>query len=290
MSGNIFRQACLVQLSTSCWQGCKALEPSILESRFGESEWLSGRKYLVSPESLAPIKAVVGRARKFMERNALPFPIKGLTLVPKEMLSRVDAGLDRIRAEFFDEVESFIGKYADERLAAQVNLGELFSESDYPLDIEGKFRFEWRFLTLDVPGKSGVLPPEVYEREKEKFQAMMEETRQIAVAALREEFSQILHHMIERLSGEGKPKRFKSSMVEKMQHFLGCFDDRNLFHDESLSELVGKAREIISGVSPESLRDSDQLRSRISAEMGQLKESLDRALEDLPRRKIRLTA
>ena len=35
-------------------------------------------------------------------------------------------------------------------------LGDLYNEADYPMDITRKFRFEWRFLTLDVPGKSTV--------------------------------------------------------------------------------------------------------------------------------------
>ncbi len=30
---------------------------------------------------------------------------------------------------------------------------------------------------MDVPGKSGILSPELYQREKEKFQTLLEETR-----------------------------------------------------------------------------------------------------------------
>ena len=33
---------------------------------------------------------------------------------------------------------------------------------------------------MDVAGKSGILSPELYEREKEKFQTLMEETRELA--------------------------------------------------------------------------------------------------------------
>jgi hypothetical protein len=42
----------------------------------------------------------------------------------------------------------------------------------------------------------------------------MEETRELATVALREEFAEIVRHMVERLSGEqdGKPKKFKNSI------------------------------------------------------------------------------
>lgn len=291
---NIFNQACLVQLATSCWNGTKALDQSVMESRFtgSESEWLSGRKCLVNPESISPIKAVVGRARTFLDKLALPFPIKGLTLVPKEMLTRIDNGLEEIKEDFLAEVELFVLGYEDERKKAEKSLGELFNEADYPIEIRQRFRFEWRFLTMDVPGKSGILSPEIYEREKEKFKAMMDETRELAIVALREEFSGLVDHMLERLTGEedGKPKRFKASMLDKMQGFLSTFDDRNLFDDKALTDLVNTAKTIVTDVSADKLRENSKLRSRIGSKMGTLKQAVDKTLEDLPRRKIRLAA
>lgn len=294
MSQNIFQQACLIQLSTSCWQGTKSLESSVIEAKFNEkqSDWLSGRKYLVNPESLSPVKAVVSRARISIDKLALPFPIKGLTLVPKEMLKRVDEGLAELKTEFTAEVRQFLAQYEFEREKAERNLGELFNALDYPIDVSAKFKFEWRFLTLDVPGRSRILSAEIYEREKAKFQSMMEETRELAMTALREEFNGIVQHMLDRLTGEedGKPKRFKASMIDKMQAFLATFDDRNLFDDDVLANLVNRAKDIVSDVSAEGLRENARLRKKITTKMAAVKNAIDKAIEDLPRRKIRLAA
>src|SRR5208337_5418674 len=127
-----------------------------------------------------------------------------------------------MKSEFETEVDKFIEKYEEEREKARESLGYLFNEADYPINVRQKFRFEWRFITMDVPGKSGILSPELYEREKEKFQTLMEETRELATVALREEFAGIVRHMVERLSGEedGKPKRFQASMLDKMGEFF----------------------------------------------------------------------
>jgi hypothetical protein len=143
-----------------------------------------------------------------------------------------------------------------------------------------------------VPGRSGILFPELYEREKEKFQTLMEETRELATVALREEFAGIVRHMVERLSGEqdGKPKRFQSSMLEKMGEFLASFGDRNLFNDDKLAGLVSQARDVINGLSTDELRQDANLRKYIADEMNHLRISVDGALEDLPRRKIRMAA
>jgi hypothetical protein len=224
MDENIFQKACLVQLSTSCWQGSRMLDPSVME-QIGNSEWLKGRKYLVNPEILNPIRAVISRARKDLERSALPFPLNGLILVPKERIRAVEEILGRHRREFQQEVARFVEGYEEARKLAQRGLGELFSDFDYPVNIQPKFGFEWRYLTLETPGKYRILSPEIYEREQQKFLEMMEETRQLAMSALRQEFAECVDHMVERLTNdpEGKSKVFKNCMVEKVQAFLDSF-------------------------------------------------------------------
>jgi hypothetical protein len=260
--------------------------------RIGNADWLRGAKVLIDPDCLSSVRAVLSKARTYLAKSALPFPIHGLTLVPKETLSRIDEALCGMKAEFESEVEKFIGGYETEREKARESLGPLFNDADYPIDVRRKFRFEWRFITMDVPGRSGILSPDLYEREKEKFKALMEETRELATVALREEFAGIVRHMVERLSGEedGKPKRFQASMLDKMGEFLDSFGDRNLFHDEKLSALVDQARDVVSGLSTEELRQDGNLRRYIAEEMDQLRVAVDGALEDLPRRKIRMAA
>lgn len=289
MKTDIFQEACLLRLKTSCWQGSRMLAPAVME-KIGNSEWVRGRKHLISPAALNPIRAVVSRARKDMERQSLPFPVVGLTLVPKEQLSRIEDCLSKHRTDYWREVAKFEAHFEEAREAARENLGDLFCEADYPINIRGRFGFEWQYFTLDVPGKVGVLSPEIYRREKEKFYAMMDETRELAVAALRQEFADHVSHIVERLtrSADGKPKIFKNCMVEKIQAYLDVFDARNLFGDEQLAELVEQAKSIVGGVSPESIRENVWLKNSIAEGMGKIKQTIDQAIIDLPRRKIRL--
>jgi hypothetical protein len=289
MERNIFQEACLVQLSTSCWQGSRMLDAAVME-QIGSSEWLKGRKHLVNPETLNPVRAVISRARKDLERNALPFPITGLTLVPKERIAAVDDILGRHQNDFQQEVERFIEGYEEARELARQGLAELFSDFDYPIGIREKFGFEWRYLALETPGKYQILTPEIYEREKAKFQAMMEETRELATAALRQEFADCVSHMVERLTSdpEGKTKVFKNCMVEKVRAFLDSFSGRNLFQDDALAGLLEQARSVLHGVDPDQIRENIWLKHRIADQMSKVKATLDEAITDLPRRKLRL--
>jgi hypothetical protein len=180
--------------------------------------------FLINPELLGPIKTAVHQARNNIKKFALPFPITSIYLVPKDNLTIVDERLQYYKERFWKKVTEFEALYGEAREEAKSVLGDLFNETDYPADIRTKFRFEHRYLTLGLPGKTSVLNPEIYEREKEKFQSLMEETRELAMVALREEFGQLVTHLTERLnSNDGKPKVLRTAMFNKMHEFSRQF-------------------------------------------------------------------
>jgi len=53
---------------------------------------------------------------------------------------------------------------------------------------------------------------------------------------------------------------------------------------------VDQARDVVNGLSTDELRQEANLRKYTAEEMDQLRISVDGALEDLPRRKIRMAA
>lgn len=289
--GDLFQRACLIQLATSCWLGTRNLPPAIL-NKIGKGEWIRGKKLLINPEYLGPIHTTIHRARTFLKQYALPFPLTGLTLVPKDSLQVVDAGLKAFEAEYWERVQAFVKSYESAREEAKAILGELFHEADYPIHIEDKFKFQWRFLVLDIPHKSSVLTPEIYQREMRKFQELMEETRELAMVALREEFGQVLQALTDKLTGgsDGKPKVIRSSMLNKLNEFLESFQNRNLFEDDKLAELIEQARSVMNQVSPYALKYNEVLRQKVSAEMQRLSNEVEKAIEELPRRRIRMAA
>jgi len=209
--------------------------------------------------------------------------------VSKEALTQIDEKLQEYKKQFWDKVQDFELLFEIAKEEAMGYLGDLYNEADYPIDITRKFRFEWRFLTLDVPGKSTVLQPEIYEREKEKFQPMMDETRELAISALREEFAKIINGLTEKLNKNStQPRVIKSSMFNKMREFLDGFGTRNIFEDEVLVELSQQAKDLIEGVSPDGIKKNDIMLQKIKNEMNELKFAIDSAIEDMPRRKIRM--
>ena len=285
---NIFEKGCLIQLSISKWGGVKKISDSQLAQMTDVHEWLTATKKLVDPESLKPICKVGNAARTYLTGISLPFPIQGMVFIPKEMITRVDQKLEEFKTEFSQTVASFLQDYDKLRETAMVYLGELFNEIDYPVHVEEKFSFTWRFIILDVPnGKSGILSPEVYEREKEKFIQTMEEARSMAIESLREEFASMVERITERFTqnGDGKSKVFKNATVESFYEFFETFKERNIFRDEHLAQLVERAQAVLGGVSAENIRTNADLKENIRGGMAEVEGVMAVALAR-PRRKI----
>jgi hypothetical protein len=285
---NIFEKGCLVQLSASVWGAARKINTEQLSDMEVSHDWLSATKKLVDPDSLKPLNKVVNTARSYLTGLTLPFPLHGMVFIPKEMISKVDNGLESYRSDFNAAVETFLSKYDELRDVAMVHLGDLFSEFDYPVDVRKKFCFVWRFVILDVPnGNTGILSPEVYEREKEKFVRTMEEARELAVQSLREEFSGMVQRITDRFSNghDTKPKVFKNGTVHNFYEFFETFKERNIFKDEQLAELVERAREILGGQPAEAIRSDDQIKERIGKAMKDVEDSMAEILS-MPRRRV----
>ena len=285
---NIFEKGCLVQLSSSVWGASRKITSDKLNGIANSSEWLTASKKLVDPESLKPVKKVVNSARTYLTGASLPFPIHGMAFVPKDLIETVDTELQGFKERFTEEVEQFMMDYDQLRVIAMNYLGDLFSEADYPVDLEKKFSFAWRFVILDVPnGNVGVLSPQVYAREKEKFIQTMEEARQLAVESLREEFGSMVERLTERFSNgpDGKPKVFKNATVESFYDFFETFKQRNIFNDTGLAELVDRAQAILGGNSAEHIRSNESVKDRIGTQMASVEASMAELFE-MPRRKI----
>jgi len=285
---NLFEKGCLIQLSVRKWGGIKKIDKNWLAQMIESSEWMNATKKLVDPESLKPICKVGNTARTYLNRISLPFPLQGMVFIPKEMISRVDARLTEFKEEFNQSVSTFIDDYDSLRETAMIYLGDLFNEVDYPVNMWDKFAFAWRFIILDVPnGNSGILAPEVYEREKEKFIQTMDQARELAIVSLREEFASMVERITERFteSSDGKPKIFKNTTVDSFYEYFETFKERNIFKDEQLAQLVERAQAVLGNTSANQVRSNQEIKNNIRAGMVDIEEAMAQAL-NRPRRKI----
>ena len=277
------------------WFGvCKSLtreQKDLAADSFGANgDVLSAGKKLVDTRhpKYKAVTAVRNRIVQYWKAVSLPYPEPGLRLIRQDRIDAFDRQMRELHSELLEAVEQLDLHYDALKTAARRRLGSLYSESDYPVTLSGLFAVEWDFPSVEPPDYLRQLNPTLYEQECERVRSRFEESVRLAQEAFLAEFSQVVSHLCERLSGDqdGKPKIFRDSAVNNLREFFERFRSLNVGSDAELERLVDQAQDIVRGVQPEALRTQTNLRQQIATQLSGVQSVLDGLLVDRPRRNI----
>jgi hypothetical protein len=193
-----------------------------------------------------------------------------------------------MQAELAEAVESLNEHFDELKQAARDRLGRLFNRADYPESLIGLFRIEHDYPSVEPPNYLRELSPELFRQEQARVAARFEEAVRLTEEAFVGEFGKLISHLTERLSGndDGKPKVFRDSAVENLSEFFARFRQLNVSNNAQLDDLVSQAQQVIRGVEPQQLRDSNSLRQNVATQLSAVQSVLDGLLVDRPRRNI----
>jgi hypothetical protein len=255
-----------------------------------EGNYLSAGKKLLdtSHPAFKAVTAIKGRATSYWKGVSLPFPEPSIRLIRQDYLQEFDDRMAEFQEELDEAVAELDRHYEELRSAARRRLGELFDPTDYPSALIGLFAIEHDYPSVEPPNYLRQLNPELYEQECRRVQSRFDEAVQLAEQAFHDELAKLVEHLTERLTGQvdGRPKVFRDTAITNLTDFFERFQSLNVRSNEQLDELVQRAQQVVSGVEPQQVRDSDTLRQRIADQLTDVQSSLDDLLVDRPRRKI----
>ncbi len=248
-------------------------------------------KILLDSVELQVIKTLDGEVRRYLYDTCLPFE-SGIQLVPLPQIETVDQKLREYAQKRRDLVEAFVGSYPRLCEQAATRLRTLYNPNDYPPVniVRSHFAFSWRYVSFGVPGQLKEISARIFEDEREKAGRMMAEASSEIQQVLRAALAEMVAHLRDRLAdqADGKPQRVRESTVQKLRNFLDTFDFRNVTDDQELKEQVEKARQLLSGVSTDAIRNTAELRARVKDGMAEIAQRLDTMVADRVGRKFRL--
>ncbi len=283
-----------------CWLGVrKTLTPSqkaqAAEPFGADQKCLSAAKRLldIKHPAFKAVTSVKNHIAAYWKGVTLPYPEPGIRLIRQDHIEQFNDRMTQHRVDLEEAVENLDRRYDDLRAAARQQLGRLFNEGDYPPSLAAAFGVDWDFPSVEPPSYLMQLNPQLYEQERQRMTARFEEAIRLAEQAFTEEFSKLVGHITERLSGagpDGKPKIFRDSAVTNLAEFFERFRELNVQSNPELDRLVETARKSVRGVKPQALRDDQSLRQEITGRLSAVAKSLDELLVDRPRRRILRTA
>ena len=255
-----------------------------------ERSYLSAGKKLLdtSHPAFKAVTGVRGRIVSFWKGISLPYPEPGIRLIRQDDITTFTVQLTTLKAELDEAVTALDAQYGELKNAARRRLGALYSAADYPTTLRGWFDVAWDFPSVEPPSYLRELSPQLYEQEAARVTARFDEAIQLAEQAFTDELSALVSHLAERLAGhdDGKPKVFRDSAVDNLREFFHRFQHLNVRSSDQLDELVSQAQQIVSGVKPQQLRDSQSLRQQVAGQLSGVQAVLDGLLVDRPGRNI----
>ena len=251
--------------------------------------------------------------RAWMKAASLPAGrhiAAGCYLVPLASVERVLAYLREREAVREEQVDAFIRAYPDAVRDAHERLRDAFVPAMFPgcemVDgqpyvsragaemIRSAFTMTYGLEVADreagIRAASGALSPAFIQRELEKARetgaAMLQDIRD----GLRVAFAELVDNAAAALkpAEDGQRKAFRADHLLKIQSFLASFEERNIAGDGDLSRVLATARDVLAGITPESLKDARDVEPR-----DRMRKALDVIATEMapiiaPRRKISL--
>jgi len=255
-----------------------------------EGNSISAGKKLIDTkhDSYRALTALKSQATRYWKDNSLAYPESGIRLIKQSQIEDFNSTLEDYREQLESSVRMFDEQFGEIRAAAKQRLGSLFDLADYPSSLRDEFRISWDFPAVDPPDYLRRLNPELFEEQARRVSLRFQNAVEMAEGAFIEELDRLVNHLSERLSGDddGRPRVFRDSAVENMAEFFSRFKNLNINSNEQLDQLVGRCEELMTGVQPQALRDSQSLRRSLSTNLAAVQSSLDQLMVEQPRRNI----
>lgn len=285
--GGLFDRAVLLSLTISSLGTKRKVQSAAVEVE-ADKDYIHVSKDLLKSDLLEQIKKFDGATRAWINERSLPSLFRnGVYLWPMALV--IDA--DNFLISRMDQRQPLIDRLCDAYQAlkaeAQSRLGVLFNPTEYPdvQKVRESYSMSYQFIECNTPGRLNEISTVLFERERQKAESVWRDALTEAKDMLRGQLVVLVDHMRDRLSvgSDGKPKKFKNSLVSNMSDFLTLFDARNIADDNELSAIVQRCREVLGTATSEAIRDSDTMRARIAAGFEGIASDLSGLVQDAGR-------
>jgi hypothetical protein len=272
---SIFQQGCLVQLKIYGPGFTGKLSDELLADSHLPVEITRAMQDRLDRSLLKERQTLKSKIKTFIENNSIAHPIPGLTFVPKTKIRMVDERLKELREQDKDIIDRFLIEYPRLQMEFELKYPEYYNPKHYPpaIELRQKFEFEWRFFQLSIPENSGILTPEIYEAEKEKFQKEMEQWRRMIL----NEVGSALMTRLDSLIQQEQKGTMNAGTMNAVNTFLEKFDNLwdGFVFSEEMRKLVKDLKQYAGTVERDRIKDNPVMQKNIAAKAKELSAKLE---------------
>lgn len=237
-------------------------------------------KKLIKSNAHDDMTKLVAQIRAFHRDETVPWGDLGDRLVSNQTLIDYRNNMAQLEDEFWDLSEQILAEYPQAVAQAQLQLGDMFNEAEYPSveQLRRKFKFALTFEAVPDVGDFRVdIGNQAAEEMREQYKQVLESRINSVKQDLAERLAEPLQRMSKGLDyAEGeKPTGFRDTLVSNVLSIVELMRTCNLSNDARLTEVQQQLRQTLTGVTPDGLRRDPHLRAKT-------KQDVDQIIKNLP--------
>ena len=197
----------------------------------------------------------------YVRNHTLPWMDEGVRVLPSSMYFEFAAEVARLRNDALAKVKVLGQVWDAEVQRDQQFLGTLWNIADYPTREEMEESFRIRLVYQPIP-TSQDFRIDIDEVDKQMLDDELKRVESEATTHVMEKIAEPLCAMMEKLAvpiGE-KGSIFRDTLVSNMREACEVAKKLNINHDERIDKLVELLDSALENVTPEVLRESQQVR------------------------------
>ncbi len=258
-----------------------------------DSRLINAQKRLIDKQYLKDIQKLDSHVRRMLYDIGFrpKFLGQGTVIIPLGVFNYTISILDRYEADRAVLIERLFERYEEAKRDVALRSPQTYCEDEYPTvdELREVFKVDRNFFSVSFPKVleklSEQAATDVYKNEKQKYNEQMNEAMTEIKQALRGGFVELVDGMLDKVRGIGTERKvFREGFVEKWKIFLDTFDGKNLSNDTELAALVAQARGVLSGVSPDNIKNSVETRINIENSLSEIKNNLDGMIGNVKRK------
>lgn len=261
----IDKKAMLVKLNISQWTARKhekAVDKIVAKEYNADESAGRYNKSLINKDALKGIQRVANDARTYHYSRTLPWKDDGFRVLPSAIFFDYSQKMREFEDLFQLELQEFLNNYVLYINQAQIRLGSLFDQSNYPTcrDLTRKFNFETDITPFPTASDFRVdLNSAEVDRIKQSIEKNVDRAINDAQNDLYNRIAVAVGNMAERLAD--KDAIFRDSLVGNLRELVGLIPKLTLKDDLKLQDILNDIDAKLCDVEPQDLRDDKDLRT-----------------------------
>lgn len=265
----------LVHLSVSQWQGSKvdkrATNTVVAQHKTENRVGNYTKKLLPGSSELANINALSHSIRQFFYYNTLPWLSDGTRILSSKNYMDFTAEFKKMKYEFTASVDSFLKEYSALKSSAQLKLGDLFNELEYPSEEYLRRRFACDISIMPLPDV-GDFRTDISDVERNEF---IDKMREVEINATRECFERLNEVVLKAAQTLNNPDaKFKNSLFNNISEICQLLPKLNVTDDAKLESVRQETEALVSRLSPDLCRENETERNNAAKALAEITDKM----------------